>query len=512
LPNTKPKGGQSVNISKLSEEKVLKEGEHVNVIFEGKEITNFEMMRGSRKLAAVLKNLGVKQGDRVILQMPNCPQVLQGFGAVWRLGGVIVPINYLIGEEETAYIYQDSGAKVVISSREFLPKINTARAKAPDLKNILLINGPVPEGFLSFNELMQASGEELNIEDTGDEDIAALIYTAGTTGRPKGVMHTHKSLYANAKMQYESVPLPDGITSLSVLPLCHSYGIATMNNALFRKATKTVLPNSFNLEAIFSSIEKYKVYIMSGVPTMYVYMLLYPEPKKYDLSSMKYWISGSAPLALETWKKFKEVFGFEIIEGWGLTEAGANNSVNPFDGLKKVGSIGLPMKGTEMAIMDDEGNTLPGNRQGEIVIRGPQLMTGYWQKPEETAEMIRNGWLHTGDVGYIDEEGYFWITDRKKDLIIKGGENISPRTIEEVLFAHPKVSEASVIGAKSEIYGEDIKAFVVLKPGESATADEILDFSRGKLTNFLLPREIVFLQALPKSIVGKVLKKKLREL
>ncbi len=501
-----------MNISKLSEEKVLKEGERVNVIFEGKEITNFEMMRGSRKLASVLRSLGVRRGDRVILQMPNCPQVLQGFGAVWRIGGVIVPINYLIGEEETAYIYQDSGAKVVISSREFLPKINAGRMKAPELKNIILIDDPVPEGFLSFNELLGAAREDTDIEETGDDEFAALIYTAGTTGRPKGVIHTHKSLYENARMQYESVPLPDGITSVSVLPLCHSYGIATMNNALFRTATKTVLLNSFSLEGIFSSIEKYKAYIMSGVPTMYVYMLLYPEPKKYDLSSMKYWISGSAPLALETWKKFKEVFGFEIIEGWGLTEAGANNSVNPFDGLKKVGSIGLPMKGTDMQIMDDEGKTLPQNQQGEIVIRGPQLMKGYWKKPEETAQMLRDGWLHTGDVGYVDDDGYFWITDRKKDIIIKGGENISPRTIEEVLFTHPKVSEAAVIGTKSDIYGEDIKAFVVLRPGESAKANDILEFCKGRLTNFLLPREIVFLEALPKSIVGKVLKKKLREL
>ncbi len=273
--------------------------------------------------------------------------------------------------------------------------------------------------------------------ETEDDELAALIYTAGTTGRPKGVMHSHYSLYANARMQYESVALPDGMTSISVLPLCHSYGIASMNNGLFRRG-KTVLLNSFNVETILASIEKYRANIMAGVPTMYVFMLLYPEPRKYDLSSMKYWISGSAPLALETWKKFKEIFGFEIIEGWGLTEAGANNSVNPLEGLKKVGSIGLPMKGTEMRIVDDDGNVLPPGKEGEIVIRGPMLMKGYWNKPEETAEILRDGWLHTGDVGYVDEDGYFWITDRKKDLIIKAGENISPRVIEEVLFKHPQ--------------------------------------------------------------------------
>jgi len=312
-------------------------------------------------------------------------------------------------------------------------------------------------------------------------------------------------------MQYETVPLPDGTTSISVLPLCHSFGIATMNNGLFRTG-RTVLLNSFDMDIIFSSIEKYQAKIMAGVPTMYVYMLLYPEPKKYNLSSMKYWISGSAPLALDTWNQFKEVFGFEIIEGWGLTEAGANNSVNPFDGIKKVGSIGLPMKGTQMQIMDIQGNALAPGQQGEIVIRGPQIMKGYWHKSEETAEMIRDGWLHTGDVGYVDDDGYYWITDRMKDLIIKGGENISPRAIEEVLYMYRKVSEAAVIGMKDDIYGENIKAFLVLHPGETATAEEIIEYCRTKLKNFLLPKEVVFLQAFPKSLVGKILKKELRKL
>ncbi len=227
---------------------------------------------------------------------------------------------------------------------------------------------------------------------------------------------------------------------------------------------------------------------------------------------MKYWFCGSAPLAMETFNRFRETFGFEIIEGWGLTEAGANNSVNPPDGVKKVGSIGLPMKGTEMRVMDDDGRTLPARKEGEIVIRGPMLMKGYWNKPEETAEVIRGGWLHTGDIGYVDEDGYFWITDRKKDLIIKAGENISPRSIEEVLFKHPKISEAAVIGIKDGVYGENIKAFIVLKPGETATAAEIIDYCRTRLTPFLLPAEVGFMKALPKSLVGKVLKKELRKL
>jgi len=501
-----------MNLAQLREEKVLAEGERISLYFKEKAITNFEMLRNSQKLVSALKNIGVKRGDRIIIQMPNCPEVIESFGAVWRIGAVIVPINYLMGDEEIAYIYKDSGAKVVISSMAFLPKIRAAQAKAPTVKTVILIDKDVPEGTIAYHPLVENSVEDHSVADMNEDELAALIYTAGTTGKSKGVMHTHHSLYANAKMQYDSMPFPDGMTNISVLPLCHSFGIATMGSGMFRTATTTVLLDSFDLEVILSSIEKYRANILVAVPTMYVYLLLYLHPKKYDLSSMKYWISGSAPLALETWNKFKEVYGGEIGEGWGLTEAGANNSTNPIDGVKKVGSIGIPMKGTEMEIMDDDGKILSRGEQGEIVIRGPQLMKGYWNKPEETAEAIRDGWLHTGDIGYEDDDGYFWITDRKKDLIIKGGENISPRTIEEVLFTYPKVSEAAVIGIKDDVYGEDIKAFVVLNPGEKATEEEIVNFCRMKLTNFLLPKKVVFLQALPKNLVGKVLKKELRKL
>jgi long-chain acyl-CoA synthetase len=501
-----------MNLAGVAEERVRELGERISLFYEGREITNVEMQRASRRLARALKDLGVKRGDRVILQMPNCPEVLQGFGAIWRNGAVVVPINYLVGEEETAYIYQDSGAKVVISSSAFLPKIRAGRTKAPGLENVLLADPEVPPGFLSYPGLVEKSREEMEVVDMDDDELAALIYTAGTTGRPKGVMHTHLSLYSNARMQAESIFLPDGMISIFVLPLCHSYGIASMNQGLFRRSGGAVLLSTFNVEAIFAAIQKYRAHSLAGVPTMYVFMLLFPEPKKYDLSSMKYWFCGSAPLALETFKRFKETFGFEIIEGWGLTEAGANNSVNPLEGVKKVGSIGLPMKGTQMRVVDNEGNPLPPRREGEILIRGPMLMKGYWNKPEETAEILRGGWLHTGDVGYVDEDGYFWITDRKKDLIIKAGENISPRTIEEVLFKHPKVSEASVIGMKDEVYGEEIKAFLVLKPGQEATAEEIIEHCQKKLTSFLVPKKVVFLKALPKSLVGKVLKKELRKM
>jgi long-chain acyl-CoA synthetase len=501
-----------MNIVELGAREIERFGEHVSLVFEGREYTNVELRARSRRLGSALKKLGVSKGDRVIIQMPNCPEVLLSFGAVWGLGAVVVPINFLVGEAETAYIYQDTGATTVISCRQFLPLIEKCRRTAPDVKHVILTETDTPADALYFEDLLASGAANGDPEPTADDDLAALIYTSGTTGRPKGVMHTHYSLYANAKMQRDTTNFPSGLTGLGVLPLCHSYGIASMNSGALIGGGRSVLLNSFDLDKLFSSIEKYRANVLAAVPTMYVYMLLHPNPEKYDLSSMKYWISGSAPLTRATWEGFRDKFGFEIIEGWGLTEAGANNTVNPIDGVKEIGSIGRPMNGMGMKVVDFNGRELPDGKEGEIVISGPMLMKGYWKQPEATAEAIRDGWLHTGDIGFRDRDGYYFITERKKDIIIKGGENIAPRQIEEVLFSHPKVAEAAVIGVEDETYGEDIKAFVVLKPGERAEAGEIIAHCIARLKRFKSPREVVFLGALPKSLVGKVLKKELRKM
>lgn len=501
-----------MNLAHLPGKEIERFGEHVSIVFGERQYTNLEMRRKAAQLANALKSLGVGKGDRVIIQMPNCPEVLQSFTAVYSLGAVVVPINFMVGDAETAFIYQDTGASTVISNKMFLPKIETCRKEAPDLRNIILTDPDVPEGTLSYHALCDAQPDAIEIAAVGEDDLAALIYTAGTTGQPKGVMHTHGSLLANAEMQQATLNLPSGMTSVLVLPLCHSYGIASMNFGMLVGGGCSVVLDSFDIDKVFAAIEKYKANMIGAVPTMYIFMLLHPDPKKYDLSSMKYWICGSAPLTLETWERFKATFGFEIIEGWGLTEAGANNAVNPFEGKKKIGSIGLPMKGTKMKVVDDQGIAVPPGTQGEILISGPMLMKGYWQKPEESAKVLRDGWLYTGDVGYQDEEGYFFITERKKDIIIKGGENIAPREVEEVLYSHPKVSEAAVVGMPDEVYGENIKAFVVLLPGETAGAEEIIEYAQTKLKKFKSPKEVVFLEALPKSLVGKILRKELRKM
>lgn len=501
-----------VSLAQLPDVEIAKNGEHISTIFNGREYTNVQMHSAALKLANALRKIGIRKGDRVIIQMPNCPEVFQSFFAVYTIGAVVVPINFMVGDPETTFIYKDTGARVVISSAIFLPKIEICRKDVTTLEHIILIDDEVPDHVLSYRKLLADNSDQCPIEPVAEDDLAALIYTAGTTGNPKGVMHTHKSLLSNAQMQAETMEMPAGLTGVMVLPLCHSYGIASTNYGMVKGGGKVVVLDTFDIEQVLKAIDKYKAEIIGAVPTMYVYMLLHPDPHKYDLSSMKYWCSGSAPLTVDTWNQFKDKFGGEIIEGWGLTEAGANNAANPASGPKKIRSIGQPMKGTSMKVVDDLGNELPPGEEGEFIISGPMLMKGYWNNPEETAKVLRNGWLYTGDVGYQDEEGYFFITERKKDLIIKGGENIAPREVEEVLYTYPAISEACVVGVPDDVYGENIKAWVVLKPGQSATAEQIIEYCQSRLKRFKSPKEVAFVDALPKSLVGKILRKELRKM
>ncbi len=499
-----------MNIAELGL-KSLELGEHVSFIFEGQEITNKQMNRAANKLGNALKNMGVQRGDRIILQMPNCPEVLQSFQAIWKIGAIVVPISYQVGQEEINFIYQDAGPKMVITSPEFFEKVNAARTKVAGLEHVIVVGSVAPAGTFLFQKLVGDSSNELEMVKTADDDVAVLVYTSGTTGTLKGVMLTHAGLHFSAVTQQETCNLPQDLVTIAILPLCHSFGIAMMNGAFLRLHGKVVLMRQFNLERFFENIQKFRVQSVPAVPTIYVYMVMYPDAKKYDVSSVKIWLSGSAPLSRETREQFKEKLGGEIVEGWGLTETGGNNTSNVHV-LNRAGSIGKPLNGMEMRILDENGHEMSQGREGEIVIRGPMVVKGYWNRPEETAEVVRNGWLHTGDIGYVDGDGYFFVTDRKKDIIIKGGENISPRTIEEVLYSHPGVAEAAVIGMRDPVYGEEIKAFVTLKPGNTATPGELVEFCQGKLKRFFVPKEIVIIQAMPKLLVGKILKKELRKM
>ena len=499
-----------MNVARLIKDNISDLDEYPLLTFEGKEYSNVEIDRWSNRVGNALKNLGVKRGDRVVIQLPNCPEVVVSFLGIFKIGALVVPLSFLYTAEETAYIYQDATPIVVISATEFMEKVSHGKAATPSIKHVISVD-EAPDTLL-FRDVVDKSSDKLEIEDTADEELAALLYTAGTTGRPKGVMLSHEALYACAEGQCETLkgPVMQGDATLSSLPLSHSYGMSTMN-AVFYSGTKWVLVRWFDTDLIFEAIQKYKVTLTTQVPTMFVYQNMYPEPEKYDLSSMKYWISGSAPLDEETREEFESKYPGKVYQGWGLTEAGANNSCCPLDKPYKPGSIGKPMN-CEMKVMDENDNEVKVGEIGEIVLKGPVVMSGYWNKPEETKEVLRGGWLHTGDVGYVDDDGYFFIVERKKNMIIKAGENIFPREIEEAIYQHPRVSEAAVVGVADQIYGEELKAFIVLKPGGKATEQEVIDFCGGKLSSFKTPKYVQFLDAFPKNPVGKILYKELRKM
>ena len=501
-----------MNLVELAEAKIRDSGEHVSLVFEGRNITTLEMERSSKRLASALRSLGVKRGDRVIVQMPNRPEVFQSFGAIWRIGAAVVPVNHMIGADESSYIYRDCGGATLISSTDFLPRIEACRASVPALTDVILVGDSVAKGYHSYHQLVDGSPEESSMADTSNDDLAAIVYTAGTTGRPKGVMHSHQSLYYSGRIFYEQVPVPEGNVSVFVLPMCHIYGITCMVAAYFHKRGKAIILSSFTIDKIFEAIQAHKGNLFVGVPTLYVYMLLHPDPKEYDLSSMKWWISGSAALAPETWHEFERVFGFEIIEGWGMTETGATGTCNPHDQARKVGSIGKASPRAQLMVVDEGGEEVPRGQQGEIVIKTPGAMVGYWNRPEETAQVLKDGWVRSGDIGYVDEDGFYFITDRKKDIIIKGGENICPREIEEVIMTHPGVCEAAVVGVKDGVYGEEIKAFVVARPGMRVTSQELNDHCCAHLKRFKTPKDFAFMESLPKNLMGKVLRKELRRM
>jgi long-chain acyl-CoA synthetase len=499
------------------------------VIFQGKRIKYGELAGWSRDLASALYQIGIRKGQRVAIMLPNCPQYIVAYYAILKIGGVVVNVNPMYVERELEYQLDDAGAKAIVALRDFLPRLEAVRGKI-SLQTIILTDlnehtraagwkapaqGP-KAGTYEYGDLLQKGKVQAPPMVSIDPDEVALLqYTGGTTGFSKGAMLTHFNLVSDVVQCVSwNVGAQRGEERmLAVLPFFHVYGMTvTMNEAIYLAATIILLPR-FQVDDCLEAINAYQPTRFPGVPTMYIGIINHPRVKEYKISSIKVCSSGSAPLPVEALKKFEELTGGKISEGYGLTEASPVTHANPFSGKRKVGSIGLPRPDTDAKIVDLETGEkdLPPGEEGELCIRGPQVMKGYWNRPEETAKSLRNGWLYTGDIARMDEEGYFYIVDRKKDMIICGGFNVYPREVEEALYLHPKILEAAVLGVPDPYRGETVKAFAVLKAGEKATVEEIIEFCRQNLARFKVPTQVEFRKELPKSHVGKVLRKVLRE-
>ena len=506
--------------------------------FIGARLTYQQLADQVKRFAASLSQLGVEPGDRVAIMLPNCPQTIITYYATLRIGGVVVMTNPMYVERELGHQLRDAGAKVLVGLDHLYPRIDRAwkdtaveqlvitsiRDYLPFPLNFLYplkakkqnLNMKVPYGgsIHSFKRLVQGSPGNPPLPEVAVDDLALLQYTGGTTGVAKGVMLTHGNLVANVMQISAWLPsLNCGEERfICVLPFFHVFGMtAAMNWPIYLAATMTLLPR-FETKDFLKTINKSGPTIALLVPTIFTALINYPEISKYNLSSINYVVSGSAPLPVEIMNRFEKLTGSVILEGYGLTESSPVTHVNPVKSKRKAGSIGIALPSTDARIVDLETGTEEQQvgQPGELVIKGPQVMKGYWNMDEETAKTIKDGWLHTGDIAHMDEDGYVFIIDRKKDMIIAGGYNIYPRDIDEVLYEHPKIADAVTIGVPDEYRGETVKIFVVVKPGETLTEEEVIAHCKERLASYKVPRLVEFREELPKTMVGKVLRKELR--
>ncbi len=493
------------------------------------------LLEQANRFANALIGLGVKKGDRVAIMLPNIPQCVVAYYGALKMGAVVVMTNPLYLDREIQIQMSDSGAETIVALDFFYPRIEPVLKKTP-LKNIILtsVRDALPwllsllyplkawkEGqwlkirkvppIYDMKSLMASAASSPPAQKVTSSDLALLQYTGGTTGTPKGVMLTHRNLVVNAIQCRHWMPsLQEGKERfLAVIPFFHVYGMsACMNMAIFLSST-LILQARFVTKDVLKAIHKMHPTIFMGVQAMYVAINNFPNLKDYDLSSIKACISGAGPLHQEVQHQFEKNTGGKLVEGYGLSEASPVTHANPIDGQRNAGSIGLPVSDTLAKIVDIENTDkiLNIGEVGELVVKGPQIMKGYWQQEEETAHVLKDGWLHTGDMARMDEEGFFYIVDRKKDMIKTKGENVYPREVEEVLFQFSKVQDAVVVGLPDQFSGEIIKAYIVLKTNTSATEADILNFCKDKLASFKVPKTIEFRTELPKTIIGKVLRR-----
>jgi long-chain acyl-CoA synthetase len=521
----------------LLEETVAVYGNRGAFVFQNYGMTFGQLKTYAERMSGALQLAGVKKGDVVFVLLPNLPHFPVTYYATLRLGAAMAAAPPTAVEREVENLIRDSGARVVVTVDLLFDKVANIWQRAgvetvvvgcvtdfmpPWIRTVGRLAGKTPKPkdpvaygasvrpMLSF--MKRGRGRTVDV-DVKPDDVAVLQYTGGTTGLPKAAILTHRNLLANARQMKGWFPeLEQGKeTILAVLPFFHVYGVTLVMHAGLLLAANTVLIPRPVTADIFEAIKRYRPTIFPGVPTLYVALINDKRHTEYDLSSIDICVSGGAPLPIEVKRDFEKITGGHLYEGYGLSEASPLTHAIPHDGRNRVGSMGLPVPNTDVRIVDDDDVPVPVGEQGELVVRGPQVMQGYWNRPQDTAASLLNGWLHTGDIGRMDVDGWFYIVDRKKDLIITGGENIYPREVEEVLYEHPKVREAAVVGVPHPYGGEIAKAFIVLKPGETATKKDIIQFASLRLAKHKVPRAIEFRDELPKSAAQKILRRVLAE-
>jgi len=539
-----------ISVGQMLEQTTRRYAGNTALIFINNKITYRKLDELANRFANLLEELGVEKGDRVGLQLPNTPQMVLAYYGTLKLGAVAVMFNPMYSPREIEHQLGDSGAKVMVILDRFWPNVQKALEKAkPEhlivthikdyLKFPLNLLEPIKakkegehvdvemnaskygmKGMHEFKDLMaQASPQRPEVEIDPAEDLAVFQYTGGTTGVSKGTMLTHKNLVSNVvqcRTWFPGIKEGEDIV-LCTLPFFHSYGMTVdMNLGIYAGGTLVLIPNPRDLHMVMKAISKHRPTLFPGVPAMYITLINSPEVQsgKMDVSSIRACLSGAAPLPVEVQEEFEKLTGGKLVEGYGLSEASPVTHANPIEGMRKTGSIGMPVPNTEVKVVDvdDRSKELTLGEIGELVVRGPQVMRGYWNMPGETEMVLDDeGWLYTGDIARADEDGFFYIVDRKKDMIIASGYNIYPRDVEEVLFEHPKVADAAVAGIPDPKRGETVKAYIVLKEGETVTEEEIKEFCRERMSKYKVPTQVECRDELPKTMVGKVLRRVLIE-
>lgn len=507
-------------IPQILQDTVSKYPNHTSITFYHKKMSFHEVQNAVTAFASSLQQNGIQKGDRVAIMLPNCPQYVISFYGILSTGAIVTQVNPMSVARELKALLNDSESEVIIVLGSLYPLVKAILPETK-LRKVIVVNlTPTEESFDDHstfeNFLTEGNGIVLPVSIDSSEDIAVLQYTGGTTGRSKGVMLTHRNLLANVMQSQEFFKGSIEIAkerSLSIIPFFHVYGMNISMNLSILMANEMIILPRFDIMEVLTTIKNEQPTLFPGVPTMYVAIINHPDAEKYGIDCIKVCNSGSAPMPVELINQFEKKTGAKILEGYGLSEASPTTHCNPAFAERKPGTVGFGLPSTDYKIVDLATGTIevPVGEIGELIVKGPQVMKGYWNMPEETAHTLKDGWLFTGDISRVDDEGYLSIVDRKKDMIIASGYNIYPREIEEILYEHPSVQEAVVIGVPDTYRGETVKAVLVLKAGANTSEDEIIQYCQSNLSSYKVPRVIEFRDQLPKTNVGKILRRALRE-